>query len=390
MDLKIILIGGEKELAFVEKRIRYPQLISAKYIWNEELFQKEPADFLLGIDVVVLAFEQESVAARISEIIRLSNTEDTIVIDFYSLRYRLASKMKADFIMRNPVNDHYDGLVFGISHSEVGIIPQRLGNGIYANLAVGSQDLYYNYKTLEYCLSCYPDKIRSLRTVILDMYDYSYFNYDVSLSAQLPQYLGFGGYNKDQHNFIDNKNYKSITFNEIVNLALSEHIQGVTEEMVDVWEMMFGPDVYSCFECMEHNLLNFKYRIEVVSDEKCNEFRLKSIAEKVFERTVTENISVIRNFFELLTTINPDIKVYLVTIPRFEGVWNKEEIMVRNWKDRFIDIISQLQKDYRFEYLDLSRHEIATCRYYYHDHSHFNIYGAMRFTDMLNDIMKAH
>lgn len=83
--------------------------------------------------------------------------------------------------MADPFHTHYNGMVLEISHAEVGILPKAL-NGDFCNLAVSSQDIYYNMKTLKYCIDNYPNKIQDLQYLIFEMYDYTYFNYDVSLS----------------------------------------------------------------------------------------------------------------------------------------------------------------------------------------------------------------
>ena len=65
--------------------------------------------------------------------------------------------MRADRVMTNPLYAEYEGLILGISHAEVGIAANRM-TGNWANLAVSSQDIFYNYKTLEYCIGKYWEK----------------------------------------------------------------------------------------------------------------------------------------------------------------------------------------------------------------------------------------
>lgn len=391
VELNVVLLGGKKEIEFIEKRVKYPQLISSVHEWDEKLFQNVERDFFDSIDVLILAFEISVLASKVKKIIdEISVGRDIIVIDFYSFRWDIAPLMKADLLMGNPAIDHYDGIISGISHSEVGIIPERLDGGEFANLAVSSQDLYYNYKMLEYCLQKYPEKIGKIHTAVIDMYDYSYFNYDTSLTKQLSLYLGFGGYNKDEHNFERNHNYKGISYEEIVNLVKQDQLKGITSDRLSVWEMLFGDCIYDCFESSELMTRHLQYRTGVVSDSECEEFFLRSVADHCFEDTVRENTEILRKILALLASINPSIRIILVTIPRYEGAWHKEEAMRKNWKDRFESIVDGLAKEIPFEYYDLSRHEIATHRAYFNDPAHFNCYGAMKFTDLLNDIMQVH
>lgn len=96
-----------------------------------------------------------------------------------------------------------DGIVLGISHAMMGINP-RLLEGNWKNLSSGSEDLYYHYKVLQRCVEEYPEALSDLSSIIIDMYDYTSFNYDLSQSKQICRYWSHGGIWDDIHNF--NKN----------------------------------------------------------------------------------------------------------------------------------------------------------------------------------------
>ena len=90
--------------------------------------------------------------------------------------------------MLNPSHDSYDGVILGLSNVEVGVIPSQF-KAAFCNLAVSSQDIYYNLKTLEYCYENYYEKLKNLKYAIVDLHDYNYFNFDTSLSNSAVKYL---------------------------------------------------------------------------------------------------------------------------------------------------------------------------------------------------------
>lgn len=53
----------------------------------------------------------------------------------------------------------------------------------------------------------YAEKIENIKYAIVDLYDYTIFNYDASLSNQILFYWSHGGIMEHLHNFRRNKNY---------------------------------------------------------------------------------------------------------------------------------------------------------------------------------------
>lgn len=74
-----------------------------------------------------------------------------------------------------------EGMMLGISHACVEIISRCLQRD-FCKLARSLQDLFYNLKAFEYYVKNYPKKISDLRYLVLEIYDYTYFDYDVSKS----------------------------------------------------------------------------------------------------------------------------------------------------------------------------------------------------------------
>lgn len=384
MDMKIVVIGDENGINDVLRSIKYPQLIAAKYIYDRNFFSTVPSNFLDDIEIVIVAFELVSLKVKICNIINsYHNGQGVMLIDFYYLRKFSSPYIIADKTMNNPYVDSYNGLILGISHAEVGIIPSRL-TGNFANLAISAQDIYYDYKNLEYCLTKYPGKLSKLDTVIIDMFDYSYFNLDASVTNGIIKYLASGGVDIDKHNFDQNIDIKDVSFEDIIRSIRNEFQPPENNETYSVWEMLFYTDLERLYGKEYSPAYDQLYRFEIVSDENMDEFHLGRFMEQRFEKTLEENILYFDKILEELYKINPDMKIYLTLLPRFQGVWEKEEEMRELWKDYFYSVLEKVKEKYDFKVLDYSRNEIAMTRAFYFDSSHFNFLGAIKFTDMLN------
>lgn len=112
-------------------------------------------------DCIVVMFNDDKLSADITSMIEKIVTNENCTVFNYILWHKaMLPAMRADLVMSNPLDCSYDGLIMGLSHAEVGILADRL-QGNYANLAVSSQDIYYNYKTLEYCIDKYWEKIKT-------------------------------------------------------------------------------------------------------------------------------------------------------------------------------------------------------------------------------------
>lgn len=390
-EIRIAILGDEAGVRNVQLALKYPQMIGATYIYDNDLFSSGPSDFLEEWDVIIVAFDATFYSDHIIPIIYgVIHPEKTLVLDFYQVRRFKVPFMNVDLVMNNAYHTAYDGLIFGISHSEWGIIADRLKPGNFAKLSVPSQDIYYNFKTLEYCCDKYFNKIAGLNTVIFDMYDYSYFNYDASMTDTIANYMGCGGFYKDPHNFEKNIDYPGWNYwglaGEVKKLVLGD----VEQEILDIWDMLFVDDMARLYDSKYCGTNDFRLRFDIVSDEQVDSFKIGSYTRERFMNTIEENKQYFERMLYKLYEINPEVKIYLVMMPRYEGVWEKEQSMVYSWKDFFYDTLNEMRERHSFEILDFIRDDIKKTRAYYQDATHFNFLGAMKFTDLLNERLKEH
>ena len=312
-----------------------------------------------------------------------------VIIEFWKMYNAYIPLMVCDRIMLNPQHSSFDGLICGLSHTEVGILTDKLGGDdvTFCNLSVSSQDMYFQYKTIEYCYQKFPHKLKNLKYAIIETYDYNYFNFDTSKGKAAFEYLGWGGYNLDPHNFNDNRRL-DFTFDQAMQGILNNKYKSISEENVNMWEI-FCKDVfaYNDFKGFEGNF-DVKKRTSIVTDEQIDGFFYnRSVVAKVFPDTIKENIDMFRKILELLKAINPDIKIYSVMVPRYRETQIRDQRFSENHIGYFKETINTFKKEYGFEHLDLTDNEIADHRNYYFDAVHLNLFGAEAFTQLLNKII---
>lgn len=348
---------------------------------NISIFDVTDNDF----DLFVITEKSTDVVV---DIVKNQGVSDEKILLFWKLYNAGLPTMVCDKIMMNPNVQEYDGFIIGLSHAEVGVIPSML-NGRFCNLSVSSQDIYYHYKTIEYCIQNYPNKFKNLKYAVIDLCDYNCFNYDNSLSNAAVNYLGFGGFNLDEHNFSQNKSF-NIEYEDIKRELEKQKFEGLTDINIANWSVNFS-DVYELanYEGFNSVYKNLKNRISVVSDAQIDNYQYsRGTVTHVFEKTVKENIETLENMFELLLSVNPEIKIYTTIIPKFIEVEARDAKELLKHEKIFFEVIEKLKKKYNFTLVDFKKNsDIIYNRNYFFDANHLNYYGAICLTKELNDII---
>ena len=307
------------------------------------------------------------------------------VILFWKLYYSQIPLMTCDRIMQNPKNQSFDGIILGLSHTEVGIVKERL-KGNFANLAVSSQDLYYQCKTLEHCVEKYYDKIKNIKYAIIDLYDYHYFNFNTSFSKSAVNYLLYGGYNLDPHDYEKNPLF-NIPFQVVVNRLRSRKTDGLMDTDFTIWENLF-PNAYEFADyegfCSDYDKLHTRMRVVSPEDVKNYEYE-RSTIKKLHKENITGNINALKRMFNIFKLINPEIKIYTVIVPKYVEVEALDAAGISLHEEFFGKVIKELQEEFGFTHLDFKKlSDISACKNLYHDAAHLNYLGALRFTEELN------
>ena len=333
--MRIIIIGIAEDIEEVSSFINHEENTVDILFWNDYeqiydlIFRKT------NYDVCVIAVRDEELAdAIVEQAARNFGIEHRKIINYYLFYHATIPHMKMERVLSIP-RKNYDGIILGISYSEVGIIPEILGNH-FINLSVSSQDLFYNLKTLEYVKENYPERMKGIQYLILDMFDYTYFNFDISLSKTVFYYYSYGGYVLDEHNFGKNKSVHC-SFDEGMKTSTSKKYKDITEDQITLWYSLFG-DVHKKDGYKGYKEIDEIYkRNRIVDDDAVKRYEYEqSIVKNVFENTISENIAVFDRIIELARSINPDIRIVCVILPQYIKGMDCNQDLYFAWKERFI------------------------------------------------------
>lgn len=368
----------------------YTEFQNKKFYRPQELANAE-------CDFIIICIGNKDIREEVINNLKRYKVDAKKIFDFYAVytkKYIANLNIpitKFDRVMYNNHQD-YEGIILGISHATLGINPKYLEKR-FCNLAVASQDLYYNLQTVEIVNKKYKERIKNLEYVIIDMYNYTYFNYDVSLTKGAIEYYKWSGFRSDNsHNYNKNKFFnKSIekeleNYNKIQNYIPSDENYIFNNLFTDI-------DIFS--EYKKDGLLNRTFadfpckedRKKCLTDEEIYEYRKNykksSLQKKKFKETIKENIHIFDKMMKLLTNINKNMKIYLVMVPVYQ-----EDINNIN-KTEFNKIINKFKEKYNFEFLDFYKYkEISSNKKYFYDMDHLNYDGATEFTKILNLYIK--
>ena len=390
MNQRLIVIGKNgTDTDFVVKCLKDRDCIDKIVYWNNEDFSEclSLINETESVFVVCIRDNNEFGGPLINILTNVLHIDYNRFVDFYKIYYGSIPYMRVSRIMENRAkNNKVDGMILGISHAEVGIVPECFKDKHFINLAVSSQDIYYNYETLNYCYNNYYEQIKNMEYLIIDMFDYTYFNYDVSLGTEIINYIGFGGITLP-HNYKFNKNY-NYKYDDIVSTINMRRIEGITEEMLDLWDAFFV-DPHKLNNYKDYISVNYEERMRIMTQKDIEDFEIKKpIVVNRYENTIKENVIWFEKILSLAKLINPQIKIYCILIPRFIDIQLKSEYLLSDWKREFYSIIKEMQKKYYFEFYDFNDDEMAKNPFYYYDPAHFNCIGAVEFTNKLKKYLK--
>ena len=379
--MKLLLVGKRDDIPFVRKCCICGFL--EEIIW-ENPESVHALENKADADCVIVAMRERESAYEASRLISyMAGVPSERIIDFYAYFRQAVPLMAVKRVMDNPMKRNYTGMVLGLSHAQVGILPELM-EGNFCNLAVSAQDLFYNLKTLQYCRKHHSEKIKDLKYLVVDMYNYNFFNFDTSLSRHAVNYLRWGGYSLDRHNFPQNPNLPGLDFEEEVKKAESEREKNVTREGVALWKKLFPDahkeDGYRGFA----NPTKVYQRTKVFGNDYYDEdMGFRGTVKTVHGNTIKENEGYLQKIIELGYEINSDIKIYLVLIPRFYWSQVKARTYFKDWKEMFYSYMEKMKREYGIKFLDFKDSDMAKDIHNYYDESHLNYFGAIKFTKML-------
>lgn len=255
------------------------------------------------------------------------------------------------------------------------------------------EDLYYYFKVLSKCVDVYSDAISDLKYAIIDLYDYTMFDYDLSLSKNILFYWSFGGYAEDTHHF--NKNKKYIGNVEEEMRKIGSYMPVIAENEFQLAERLFdgciaerGMDELSLDKCVgDDGFRDYPLREKlnkIIPEEPCFPYDLH-YSLKRHPDTIEENKAILQELIKLLKQINPKIRIYFILIPRFGKLEKYHAVLLKQMKEEFEAVMGNVCRIKYCYYHDFKNYrEINENRYFFWDVAHLNYMGAIAFTEILN------
>ena len=373
---KIVIYGLGRTREMVEERldandstiVAYVDGISEIESFNNKPFYKREEINCITFDYIIIAIEDTKIKNEAKQyLIRKQNISGRKIIDY---DYYMKNSIKLVRVMESS-EQPYNGMILGMSYAEVGIIPELLRER-FCNLAVSSQDIFYNYKTMEFVYRNYEDKL-DLKYLIIDMYDYRWFNYDLSQGKMIYQYIcEWNGFPYDMHN-ID------------LNCNLTQEQKAEIKEQKN---NIIDKEIYKLFDKDYRGSMVAELRMKVVQDE-CVKEKINShfFRESKHENTLKENVEYFEKTLHFVKKVNPNIRIICMLIPRFNEFEKIIEPFQVESKKYFTDLIEKWIEQYDVEFYNFRDLEMASQRGYFFDFEHLNYEGAKVFTEYIEKIL---
>lgn len=393
--MRLIIYGLGREALYVKDMVKSPQYIVGftdsfaeiemfggyKYYNLNELER-------LQYDYIIITLNQRKLSDEIKEMLVTNyHIKRECIINFFEMY----AEQKVDKVM-STCKQKCDGIILGISHAALGLNPQYMGGGYCVNLANGSEDIFYHYQVIKKCAEKYGAKIENIKYAIIDMYDYTIFNYDASLSNQILFYWSHGGMMENLHNFHKNKNFLNSPINVMKEYGYfsltTESLRKLRSKMFD--EKLVKETLQNMYSNKEPVYLGFNdYPLEVqfcngLPQEPFLPFDLHYMGEPRYPKTIEENIYLLEQTVKLLRGINSNIKIYFLLMPRYFILEQYHKILLQSYKSDFENIVGKFEKEFGIVYLNMKDTKtISKNPHFYRDTAHLNYYGAIAFTGIL-------
>lgn len=373
---KICLCLDEKNEEYEIVSFFFPHRKEEKWI-SIGTFTKECND-----GNVIVAIEDQQTKNNMIATMSYLGYELTDYFDFNKVHKSLVPFNHVDRAMLKKSGTRLDGIILGISHGKMGINSDYFPEGHnFVNLAFDSQDIYYNYKVLEYLIKNYPQEIVSAKHVIIDMFDYTYFNYDISLARHALVYYDAAGCFWGPHHFDENKafEYEFDVIKESIDL---KHSIDVSDEEKIIWDTWFG----HYYELEKYDSLKAPQSLAICTQDMVDKFGYGDIVPNTFPNTLAENRKLFEQLLDLILAINPQMSIHLVLLPRSPEVEKKElaNEYIQTWKEFFYKEIMYFNERYSFDFWDLKgENTLGLTMNDYFDAVHLNLFGAIKVTDAI-------
>ncbi|KAI4452762.1 hypothetical protein C823_007347 [Eubacterium plexicaudatum ASF492] len=172
------------------------------------------------------------------------------------------------------------------------------------------------------------------------MFDYFYFNFDTILSGAMDRFFESSGFLCEERTPWNKK----------------QSPQQINEILEDIWregrtyreQQLFA----ECFPfARERDLGVYKdtpvYDI-ALADEDIRKYKsdpkVPDVQAKIFQHTIKFQVDNMAKILMLLKEIQPQVRVFMVLLPKYKEVEDVEKFYNRTWKAFFMNIIHELKR----------------------------------------------
>jgi hypothetical protein len=263
------------------------------------------------------------------------------------------------------IKENINGCITGLSHFQVGIDETKFDEKTI-NLAVTSQDIFYDFEMIKYIYS-QSDNLESLRFVIIGL---SYYSFEYDLAKTINRYR--------QHSYYSFVNKYKDSNNE----ALYSMFDKFYDTAKDTFVEDFRIETYKVLKAIDEKGWN-----EFISGElddnklKMGEEFVNQDSRKNYPETVKENIDILNKYIDFLRDKN--VEPIIVISPHTKYY---SENLSSDLKERFEEIVNEIKKNRNIKVLNYFYSDEFTNNDFY-DVVHLNRRGAEKFSLILNNIV---
>ncbi|MBU3570721.1 hypothetical protein IUK39_11125 [Priestia aryabhattai] len=364
---KVVILGISELTVNIKKILNEDKVQLIAYCTTDEKYKWNRVNEIPIIDIEELSKIEYDLLIIAEKNTYIENNKTLNLIDYIDSYYDYEISRAAEAYL------HYDkeqinGLITGSSYAETAIDVEQIKGLNFVNLAVSSQDLYYDYEIVRWILSNKEIDINNFKYVIINL-GYASFQYDLSLSVNKHRTSFYYPYIKKLHH-----NFKTDTVNKY-----------------DEYEYMSEKVFIKNFHSVIHKILqqnNDKMWEKLINGEM-KEPQIQAAGKmvgkdcnKYYPLTVNENVDILTEYIELLLSKRI---IPLITICPTSKYYSEK--FSNRIKTEFKEIIEGFIRKYKLKVLDYFDSSFFYDSDFY-DVSHLNRKGSIKFTKLISEELK--
>lgn len=370
--------------------------------WGDYKFIPKKLLNSVCFDYLIITGRERRIKNEIEQDLLAEGISKDKIISFFEI----FQEEKIDKVMKLHPEKIYDGVIIGLSHAEKGLLP-RYFDGEWVNLATSAEDFFNHYEVLKRCFEEYSKSFSALKYVVIDLYDYTNFLYNTSLSAQALSYWADGGIYLDNE-YANNKILSSDKEAEM-NRRLGNYpayFPKRTEKEYEIRKLLFNEE--AVYEKIGNYFTDVDPAHLGYNDVPCelqnrghisdtpmipvNAYLRDKRDSKIYEETEKKNEKLFYSLIDYIREKSPGTKIVLTLLPRFskmEQLHNENTYLIEE-KRKFEERLKRVTDDRMVFFKDFKDcTKISSNHFFYRDVSHLNYQGAVAMSTELNRYLRS-